>query len=65
MYMIKGDYSLGSGEEIPERFITLDSNEDGYISFDELLKTIDQYFDFQLELNLDELREVNEFFFSQ
>ncbi len=65
MYMIKSDYSLGSGEEIPERFITLDSDEDGYISFEELLKTIDQYFDFQLELNLDELREVNEFFFSQ
>ena len=51
--------------EIPERFISVDEDGDGYISFDELLNTVDQYFDSQLDLTLDELREVNEFFFSQ
>jgi len=65
MAMIIAEYSLGSSREIPENIKPLDSDGDGYLSFDELLKTIDQYFDFQLELSLDELRQVNEFFFSQ
>jgi hypothetical protein len=63
--MIRGAYRIGSALEIPERYKSLDENGDGYLSFDELLKTIDQYFDYQLDLSLDELREVNEFFFSQ
>ncbi len=65
MSLIINNYRLASASEIPERYKPLDSNGDGYISFEELLKTIDQYFDFQLDLSLDELREVNEFFFSQ
>ncbi len=65
MTLIVNNYRLASSSEIPERYKPLDANEDGYISFEELLKTIDQYFDFQLDLSLDELREVNEFFFSQ
>jgi hypothetical protein len=63
--MIRGDYRVGSSAIIPDRFKSLDENEDGYISFDELLRTIDQYFDYQLDLSLEELRQVNEFFFSQ
>ncbi len=51
--------------EIPDEFADLDSNEDGYISFDELLHVIDDYFDFNIDLTIDELRQVNEFFFSQ
>lgn len=51
--------------EIPDEFAVLDSNEDGYISFDELLHVIDDYFDFEINLTLDELRQLNEFFFSQ
>ena len=65
MTLIVNNFRLASASEIPERYKPLDANEDGYISFEELLKTIDQYFDFQLDLSLDELREVNEFFFSQ
>ncbi len=65
MTLIVNNYRLASASEIPERYKPLDSNGDGYISFEELLKTIDKYFDFQLDLSLDELREVNEFFFSQ
>ena len=63
--MIKGEYELAPAIEIPERFSSLDEDGDGYISFEELLKTIDEYFDFQLDLSLEELRQVNEFFFSQ
>lgn len=65
MALIRSGYRLRSSGVIPESFRSLDTNEDGYLSFSELLKTVDQYFDFQLELNLEELREVNEFFFSQ
>lgn len=65
MTLIVNNYRLDSASEIPDRYKPLDTNGDGYISFEELLKTIDQYFDYQLDLNLEELREVNEFFFSQ
>lgn len=51
--------------DIPEKFTSIDSDEDGYISFEELLRVIDDYFDFKVDLSLDELRQVNEFFFSQ
>lgn len=65
MNLIINNYRLPSASEIPERYRSLDTDEDGYISFEELLLTIDKYFDFQLDLSLEELREVNEFFFSQ
>lgn len=51
--------------EIPEKFAALDADEDGYISFEELLRIIDGYFDYSVDLSLEELRQVNEFFFSQ
>ena len=62
---IRSPYRLGSSQEIPGRFLSLDEDGDGYISFDELLKTVDLYFDFQLELDIDGLRDLNDFFFSQ
>lgn len=65
MSLIINNYRLPSASEIPERYRSLDADADGYISFEELLLTIDQYFDFQLDLSLDELRDLNEFFFSQ
>jgi len=65
LFVTRGEYRLRSRNEIPEEYKELDMDEDGYLSFDELLKTIDKYFDFQMELSLDELRQVNEFFFSQ
>ena len=51
---IRAGYKLYSEAELPERYKSLDADDDGYISFDELLKTIDQYFDFQLDLNLED-----------
>jgi Ca2+-binding EF-hand superfamily protein len=63
--MIRSEYRLSSSQVIPEKFKSLDEDNDGYLSFEELLKTVDLYFDFQLELDIDELRELNGFFFSQ
>lgn len=62
---IRDDYALRRSNEIPEKFLALDEDSDGYISFDELLKAIDLYFDFQVDLNIEEVRELNDFFFSQ
>ena len=62
---IRDEYSVVESGEIPEKFKMLDEDNDGYISFDELLKTVDLYFDYQLELDIDEVRQLNDFFFSQ
>jgi hypothetical protein len=62
---IREDYALRRSNVIPEKFIELDEDSDGYISFDELLKTIDLYFDFQIDLEFEEVRELNDFFFAQ
>ena len=62
---IRDDYALRRSNEIPEKFLALDEDGDGYISFDELLKAIDLYFDYQIDLDLEEVRELNDFFFSQ
>ncbi len=50
---------------IPEKFKMLDTDKDNYISFDEMLKEIDRYFDFESQLNAADIYELNSFFFSQ
>ncbi len=65
MEMLESKYTDRSIVEIPEKFVQIDTDGDGYISFDELLGVIDEYFDFEVDLSLEELRQVNEFFFSQ
>jgi hypothetical protein len=50
---------------IPTKFRRVDRDGDGYISFQELLKAIEQFFDGTLELNIEEIYELNNFFFSQ
>lgn len=50
---------------IPDKFKAVDADGDGYISFTELLKTIDDYFDEKTTLNSDDIYELNNFFFSQ
>lgn len=50
---------------IPEKFISVDTDGDGYISFPELLKTVDDYFDEKTNFKPDDIYELNEFFFSQ
>lgn len=50
---------------IPEKFRAVDTDKDNYISFDEMLKEIDRYFDFQSKLTAGDIYELNSFFFSQ
>lgn len=63
--IIRGEYRLESWVGIPENFVSLDIDGDGYFSFDELILAIDKYFDIQLDMNVEELRELNDFFFAQ
>lgn len=65
MAMIRGEYRLDSAVDIPENFISIDIDGDGYLSFDELILVIDRYFDSQIDMDLDDLRDLNEFFFAQ
>ncbi len=58
-------YEGAKYEEIPGKFVKVDADGDGYISFDEILDEIDSYFDFESELNSDDIYELNDFFFSQ
>mgnify|MGYP001038247003 CR=1 FL=1 len=50
---------------IPEKFEHLDKDGDSYISFDEVLGAIDDFFDFDSDLTTDDIYELNDFFFAQ
>jgi hypothetical protein len=50
---------------IPDKFKKVDKNKDGYISFDEMLTTIDAYFDGTSDYSPKDIRELNNFFFDQ
>lgn len=50
---------------IPNKFRRVDIDGDGYISFEELLKAVEQFFDQRLDLTLEEMYELNNFFFTQ
>lgn len=66
LYIRRTDFSGGrKGQPIPEKFKSLDTDGDNYISFDEMLKEIDRYFDFDSRLSAPEIFELNTFFFSQ
>ena len=58
-------YQSKSIKEIPQKFVTVDNDNDGYISFDEMLDTIDNFFDFEGELSTEDIYELNNFFFAQ
>ena len=58
-------YSQTSDIEIPEKFKKLDVDNDNYISFDELLRAINKFFDDDSELKPDDIYELNNFFFAQ
>jgi hypothetical protein len=63
--IITGEYRPPAQVAIPEKFQSLDTDGDGYLSFEELIQGIDQYFDSELDLDLEEIRQLNDFFFSQ
>ncbi len=50
---------------IPDKFKKVDFDGDGYISFTELLSTINDYFDEKTNFKPDDIYELNDFFFSQ
>ncbi len=58
-------YGRGSGKAIPNQFKSFDTDEDGTISFDELLHSIDAFFDFRTFLSKQDIYEFIEFFFQQ
>ena len=51
--------------EIPAKFTEVDSNNDKYISLEELNDILDKFFDFKTDLSIDDIYELTEFFFSQ
>jgi hypothetical protein len=67
LYIRKADSYVrkGSGIPIPEKFKPIDTDKDAYISFDEMLREIDRYFDFQSKLSAPDIYELNNFFFAQ
>jgi len=50
---------------IPQKFKQVDRSGDGYISFDELMRAISDFFDGNSGFSADDIRELNEFFFDQ
>lgn len=58
-------YKQLTAKEMPEKFKRIDTDNDGYISFDEILDEIDNFFDFDSDLTSDDIYELNNFFFSQ
>ena len=65
MTIISGAYRPNTEVSIPEKFQAFDADGDGELSFEELMHAIDQYFDYQPDLDVDEIRQLNDFFFSQ
>lgn len=57
--------SLSGNKRIPAKFREADLDHNGEISFDELLKTIDRYFDYQTILSLQDIYELMDFYFTQ
>ena len=51
--------------QLPEKYLSLDSDTDAYLSFDELLKAIDDFFDYRSTLVTDEVYKMINFFFAQ
>lgn len=50
---------------IPNKFNQVDTDGDGYISFSELMKAIESFFDGSLPLSVEEIYELNNYFFAQ
>ena len=50
---------------IPEKLKGVDSDSDGYISFQELMRAVNEFFDGTNNLTLQDLYDLNEYFFAQ
>ncbi len=66
LYINQGAAGRRTGKlPIPDKFKPVDTDKDNYISFDEMLKEIDKFFDFESTLTTEDIYELNSFFFSQ
>jgi Ca2+-binding EF-hand superfamily protein len=50
---------------IPDKFKKVDINNDGYISYDEVVKTVNDYLSGNEDFSPDDIRELQTFFFEQ
>lgn len=57
-------YEFNEGQ-LPEKFIPVDLDGDGVISFEEVIRAVDDYFSGQSALTPDDIYELNAYFFSQ
>ncbi len=51
--------------EMPAKFKPVDLNNDGYISIEEINIAIDKFFDMQTNLTIEDIYELNDYFFDQ
>ncbi len=65
MHKAQNRYKGRPSMPLPEKFKQVDTDGDGYISFDELLKAIDDFFDFSSKLTSKDIYELQDFFFAQ
>ena len=65
MHRMQNKARRGESLPIPDKFKRLDVNGDGYISFDELLKSINDFFDDSSTYSPDDINELIDFFFVQ
>ena len=65
MHKMQNRVRRGETLPIPDKFKRVDVNGDGYISFDELLKIINDFFDGNSNFTPNDIKELNDFFFEQ
>jgi len=65
MHKMQNRARRGEALPIPDKFKKVDVNGDGYISFDELLKTINDFFDGNSNFTPKDIKDLNDFFFEQ
>ena len=58
-------YSFAQGSPIPVKFQTVDADGDGYLSFDEIIRTVDDFFTGNNSYTPDDIYELNAYFFAQ
>ncbi len=58
-------FSKLTNKKVPNKFIAVDTDEDGYISFEEVLDAIDGFFNNSSEMNANDVYELKDFFFNQ
>jgi hypothetical protein len=65
MHRAQSKFARKSNVPIPAKYKKVDSDGDNYISFEELLKTIDDFFDFSTDYKTKDIYELQDFFFEQ